>query len=277
MPAHSIKTAPSALSFLNEDYACRALTFGIGLQLALLVPSTLAYLIDTRTLNDINIWSKPIKFQLSLSLMMVTLLVLVPLLSQYWSASRTIRWSAMVIAFSSTFETAYITIQSARGRGSHFFVDVPIEAAMYSLMGVGAVSLVVVCFIFGYAIYRSRVGQDHQGLYLGAAIGLMLGAVLTLGTAGALSASAFSSDLGHWIGGVRSDANGIPLLGWSSTGGDLRASHFFATHLMQALPLLGLLADRLRPESARSIVFGGTALGIVIVLATFILKTAVTQ
>jgi hypothetical protein len=270
MTTLAISTAQRALVQPNEDYAGRVLKFGIGLQLALLVPSVLAYLIDTRTLNDINIWTKPIKFQLSLALLMATLLLLLPLLSRAWLTSRTIRWSALVSAFASTFEIAYIIIQSARGRGSHYFVQVPIEATMYSLMGVGAVSLVAVCFIFGYAIYRSQETKNHQGLYLGAAIGLMLGAVLTLLTAAPLSASAFASDLGHWIGGVRSDANGIPLVGWSSTGGDLRASHFFATHLMQALPLLGLLADRFRPASARSIVYGGTALGVVIVVATFI-------
>jgi hypothetical protein len=270
MSTIAISPASGALDLPNQDYVDRVLRFGIGLQMALLVPSVLAYLIDTRTLNDINIWTKPIKFQLSLALMMVTLLWLLPLLSRAWLASRTLRWSAIVIAFMSTFEIAYIMIQSARGRGSHYFVSERIESIMYSLMGFGAVCLVVVCFIFGYAIFRSRVGTDRAGLYLGAAVGLMVGAILTLMTAAPLSASAFASDLGHWIGGVRSDANGIPLIGWSSTGGDLRASHFFATHLMQALPLLGLLADRLLPNSARSIVLGGMMLGIVIVAATFI-------
>jgi hypothetical protein len=270
MPTIAMSDAPRLIDPPGEDDASRVLTFGIGVQLALFVPSVLAYLLDTRTLNDINIWTKPIKFQLSLVLLMGTILLLLPLLARAWLASRTVRWSAVVMAFASTFEIAYIIIQSARGRGSHYFVKVPIEATMYSLMGLGAVALVVTSFIIGFAIHRSPVAQRHKGLHLGAAIGLMLGAVLTLITAAPLSASAFAPDLGHWIGGVRSDAGGIPLVGWSSTGGDLRASHFFATHLMQALPLLGLLADRLRPASARSIVLGGAAFGALTVFAAFI-------
>jgi hypothetical protein len=266
MHATDILAAPLA----REDDASRTLKFGIGVQLALLVPSALAYLVDTRTLNDINIWTKPIKFQLSLSLLMATILVLLPLLTHAWRASRTIRWSAAAMAFASTFEIAYIVVQSARGRGSHYFVDVPIEATMYRLMGLGAVTLVAAAFIVGFAILRSSHAQTRQGLRLGAAVGLMLGAVLTLVTAGALSAGAFAPEIGHWIGGVRSDANGIPLLGWSTTGGDLRVSHFLATHLMQALPIVGLLADRLRPSSASGIVFGGAALGTLAVAATFV-------
>lgn len=253
-----------------EQDAARVLLFGVGIQIAMLIPSALAFALDTRLLNDINIWTKPIKFQLSLILMMGTLVVLLPLLSSEWRSSRTVRWSALVMAFSSTFEIAYITLQSARGRGSHYFVDNPVEATMYTLMGVGAVALVVVCFIFGFAIYRSAANSTGRGLHLGAALGLMLGAVLTLITASALAASAFSPDLGHWIGGVRSDANGIPLVGWSSTGGDLRASHFFATHLMQALPIVGFFADRFRPKAARRLVLLGAGLGTLLVAATFV-------
>lgn len=270
MHATDALATPGSTQDAREDYAGRTLKFGIGIQLALLVPSALAYLVDTRTLNDINIWTKPIKFQLSLALLMATILVLLPLLSHAWRASRAIRWSAAAMAFAGTFEIAYIAVQSARGRGSHYFVEVPIEATMYSLMGLGAATLAVAAFVVGFAVLRSSHGQARQGLRLGAALGLMLGAVLTLATAGALSASAFAPEIGHWIGGVRSDASGIPLLGWSTTGGDLRVAHFFATHLMQALPIAGLLADKVRPASARGIVLASAVLGTLAVAATFL-------
>jgi hypothetical protein len=36
--------------------------------------------------------------------------------------------------------------------------------------------------------------------------------------------------------------------------GDLRVPHFFATHMMQTIPLAGLVADRLFPTQAAIIV-----------------------
>ena len=103
---------------------------------------------------------------------------------------------------------------------------------------------------------------------MGAASGLMIGAVLTLITAGVLSSGIDGP--GHWVGGIRTDASGLFLVGWSRTGGDLRVPHFFATHIMQALPLLGLALDRYRPEMARRGVWIGAAASIAIVAATFV-------
>ena len=77
---------------------------------------------------------------------------------------------------------------------------------------------------------------------------------------------------GHWVGGLRSDEHGLPLVGWSTTGGDLRVPHFFATHLMQALPLTGWLADRLLPARARTLVWAAAALGLLVIAVYWLLK-----
>ena len=67
---------------------------------------------------------------------------------------------------------------------------------------------------------------------------LVLGAGLSF-TVTLITAAVLSSGTGHWVGGTPSDAAGLPLVGWSRTGGDLRVAHFFALHLHQALPLVG--------------------------------------
>ncbi len=61
------------------DRTRRLLILGIGLQVALALPSLIALFIDERVLNDISVWIKPLKFQASLILMLGTLLLLLVL------------------------------------------------------------------------------------------------------------------------------------------------------------------------------------------------------
>jgi hypothetical protein len=239
----------------------------LGLQVAFMLPSLASWFMDERLLEGVSVWSKPLKFQVSILILVGTLLLLLPLVRADVLAGRLARASAMVVAVSATFEIAYIVIQAARGRASHFNTSTPIETTLYQLMGIGAVSMVVAAFIFGWLILRHGRPGTGQGLRLGAAWGLMLGAVLTLITAGVLS-SGFDGP-GHWVGGVKTDADGLILLGWSRSGGDLRVPHFFATHIMQALPLLGLTLDRLRPDLARIGIGAGAIASLLVVAATF--------
>ena len=78
-----------------------------------------------------------------------------------------------------------------------------------------------------------------------------------------------SQNYGHWVGGIWSDADGLPLVGWVRGGGDLRVSHFFAMHMMQIIPLIGWVADRWSHRSKR-IVIVASAVSVCVVVATFI-------
>ncbi|WP_026621547.1 hypothetical protein M728_005231 (plasmid) [Ensifer sp. WSM1721] len=250
------------------DQARKLLLIAIGIQIAFLIPSLLAYLLDERLLNGVGVWSKPIKFQTSIAITVGTLILLLPLLDEAVRATRVVRWSAQAIAIAGTLEIVYIVLQAARARASHFNNDTPLEMMLYSVMGVGAVTIVVGCFVFGWMIWRHGRRDMGEGLRFGATWGLMIGAVLTVITAGLLSSGALAEP-GHWVGGVRSDADGLFLVGWSRTGGDLRVPHFFATHIMQALPLLGLLLDRWAPDKARAGIWIGAAASVLVVAATF--------
>lgn len=240
----------------------------IGLQVAFLIPSAIAYGLDERLLDGVSVWSKPLKFELSLIVTLATVVLLLPLLDATARASRTIRWTAAAMALAASLEIIYIVLQAARGRASHFNNATPLEETLYNLMGIGAVTLVVGAFVIGWVIWRHGRSDAGSGVRLGAAVGLMVGAVLTLITAGLLSSGTIAEP-GHWVGGIRSDADGLFLVGWSRSGGDLRVPHFFATHLMQGLPLLGLLLDRVAPGKARSGIGLATLAGIAIVAATF--------
>ncbi len=94
-------------------------------------------------------------------------------------------------------------------------------------------------------------------------LGMVLGFVSTLIVAGYMS-----QNYGHWVGGIRSDADSIPLVGWVRSGGDLRVSHFFAMHMMQIIPLVGLIADRCSQRPGRIVIIAST-IGLGAVFATF--------
>jgi hypothetical protein len=134
-------------------------------------------------------------------------------------------------------------------------------------MGTRAVLIVATTFILGWLIWRRGDSAAPSGLRAGAAAGLMLGSAATLVVASLLS-SGVVAGLGHWVGGVRSDATGLPLFGWSTTGGDLRVPHFFATHLVQVLPVVGWIADRRDPGRAERWVAFAAMLGALVVAAT---------
>lgn len=265
----SLVLAPSQDIAAAEQRTRRLLIVGIGLPVALAFPSLIALGFDDRLINDISVWTKPLKFQASLAIMLATLLLLLPLIETRARAGRGVFLASLVAAITANGEVFYITLQAARGRASHFNDSTPFEAVAYSVMGAGAAFLVLSSLVIGvYILLRPRPGAP-AGLRLGGGWGLVLGSIATLFTAFALGSGAIDGP-GHWVGGVRSDLGGLPLFGWSRTGGDLRVPHFFATHIMQALPILGLALDRMAPRVARPGIAIGAVMSIAVVAATFI-------
>jgi DMSO/TMAO reductase YedYZ heme-binding membrane subunit len=194
--------------------------------------------IDARTLDGVNVWDKPFKFAISLTIHFATLAVLVQLLPEDARRGRTLRVFTALAVAAAVYEILYISLQAMRGRRSHFNFETMPEIYAYQAMGVGAVLLIALPFVMGILILR-RTPADGSSTREGAVWGMIASAVLTFIVAGYMSTSG-----GHWVGQTAGDATGLPLFGWSREVGDLRPSHFVATHLMQGLPLLGWLIDR---------------------------------
>lgn len=211
--------------------------------------------IDDRTLAGVSVWSKPLKFCLSLAVFFGTLAWFAQLLKPTTGAGanaavldyfhskpgKALIWVPVVAAI---FEIAYIIFQAAQGEASHFNISTSFTAVMYSLMGFGAVLLVGSCLWLGCKILGRHGLHDPYVLAVG--VGLILSFVLGGGIGGYLGNSS-----GHWVGGTLNDALGTPLFNWSMDGGDLRVSHFFGLHAMQALPLFALILPQQLSRLAR--------------------------
>ncbi len=234
---------PSLPFGLNDDPVTRVWIMGVGFLLAVLVVIMPANYFDARLFNGISLWHKPTKFALSLLIHFATLAWLAQQLELRYRKSITL----IVVGYSAVaamlFEQVYITLQAARGRGSHFNYSTDLESALYGVMGLGAILLVLASFVLGIMIWRKGT-QDGSGLRLGSIVGLLLGSVLTL--CFGIYMSSQPSHLVQQAGEVVNDAGGLPIVGWSRAVGDLRIPHFVATHMMQVLPLVGLGLDKLK-------------------------------
>ena len=201
--------------------------------------SVLLSAFDQRLLADEALWTKPVKFAISIVIHFITLAVLASLLSP--TKRNGVGWKAMSygVVAAGIFEAMYIFLQAARGRESHFNISTAVESVMYSLMGLGAVMLVLGSFYLGYLLFKEYQPTRNQPLILASALGLTTGSVLTLIVAGYMS-----SQIANEITTSSYEALRVPVLGWYLDGQDIRIPHFLATHMMQLLPLYGLWLNK---------------------------------
>lgn len=262
-------TAISGGTHLKVDYfPDRAGRVTLVVALALMVLTLGAGLLDDRTLGGVSVWSKPTKFNFSFALHIATLMVFLSFLPNPLQRSKGITWTMAITCAAVLAELLYVSFQAARGRASHFNRETHWEALAYYAMGAGVAVVMLGTLVIGIAAWRYARPGVGPGLRLGVGLGAVLGTVATLITAGAMSSMQLTPT-GHWVGGDLTDEGGLPVFGWSTTGGDLRVPHFFATHLLQGLPLVGWLADRSGLSAPRMAVVVAAVAGTVLVGVTF--------
>ena len=192
--------------------------------------------LDARAFNGVDVWDKPGKFFLSLAVQYATVSWAISHLPEAQRNARGIRFATMAMIAAGWFEVAYIALRAGRAEASHFNASSVLSQVAYGVMGFGAVTLTATAFFIGYRVWRQR----RQGLMAEAAgLGLMLGMVL-----GTLAGVYLSAQTSHWVGGELSDAHGLGVMAWSTTGGDLRVAHFVGLHAAQIVPFSALSGKR---------------------------------
>jgi hypothetical protein len=91
----------------------RVLTLYALLMLAAMIPTLVLAVVDERTLREVGIWAKPLKFMASTALFSMTTAWFMGLLPQdgrHSPASRAVVWT---LVWTSLFEVAYISLQAA--------------------------------------------------------------------------------------------------------------------------------------------------------------------
>jgi uncharacterized membrane protein YhaH (DUF805 family) len=193
--------------------------------------------IDDRVLLGVPIWVKPFKFAISLVIYTGTLAYLIG--SLRGKPARHAGWLGNVIVAASFAEMAVIVGQVLRGRRSHFNVETPLDSALWTVMAVTILMLWIATALIGVVLLRHHTGDRPTVLavLLISLAGMAIGFLMTQPTKEQL-ADGPPTVVGSHSVGVAEGGPGLPLVNWSTTGGDLRVAHFIGLHALQALPLL---------------------------------------
>jgi hypothetical protein len=186
---------------------------------------------DLRTIREVGIWVKPMKFMAATALFAWSTVWLTHLANASVSHGEAYKGICALLVLTSLFEVVYITYQAALGEASHYNNTDKLHAILYSVMGIVAVGLTASQAWLAWEIWKAQGDIAFSVTGLGVVIGLALTFLL-------------STISGGLLGGIQPPSGqGLPIVGWHLYK-DIRPSHFLGVHAQQLIPLLGLLAER---------------------------------
>jgi hypothetical protein len=226
----------------------------VALVLAMLVVAAVALLglvIDPRLIAGAPAWMKPLKFAVSIAVYAVTLLWMLRFIPDRPRLVAAISWGVF-LGFG--VEMTLIVMQVLRNTTSHFNVATSFDAAVFGAMGAVISGMWLLNAVVAFLLARRRFAESPivWGVRLGLLAGLLgmtLAFLMTRPTPDQahLAPTGTSSIVGAHAVGVLDGGPGLPVVGWSIEGGDLRIAHFVGLHGLQALPVLGLALVRFAP------------------------------
>ena len=208
----------SLASFWQETHRRSPVLATVAVAHLLLMPLELTLLaIDPRRLGGESVWLKPLRFDFSIALFVVTM-------AWVLSALRTeiANGFAKKIAAAMVVETLCIAVQAVRGVHSHFNVSSAFNGAVFNLMGVAILynTYLLVRILLHFI-------RDRE---------VTLSPVMRHATVLGLAATL----LGSVVGGIMA----ARMTHAGLHNGDLRIAHFIGLHGLQLLLVAGLVLER---------------------------------
>jgi hypothetical protein len=112
-----------------------------GLMLLALGLTYLGSLADARTIRDVGVWVKPMKFMAASVLFAWTTVWLVSIANSSVGRGQAYPWIAALIIVTSLFEVLYITYQGSRGEASHYNDSDMFHMILFGVMAIAAIGL----------------------------------------------------------------------------------------------------------------------------------------
>ncbi|MGW5581709.1 hypothetical protein [Micromonospora chokoriensis] len=250
----------------------RPLMFFVYAMAVLAVVCVVGVLVDSRVLVGAPIWLKPFKFAVSFVLYGATLAWMLTLLPR---RSRAAEWAATVVVAMAVIEMVVIVGQVVRGQTSHFNGTSALNSALFSVMGAAIMVLFLAHLLIGIVLLIRRIPDRAAATAVGWGLGLsLLGMLAAIPMVLPMQEPGIDGISGAHSVGVVDGGAGLPVVGWSTTGGDLRIGHFVGLHALQALPILAILLSRFATRldertRVRLLVVAGAAYGVLTVLLTW--------
>lgn len=211
-----------------------------ALMLVCAIVSAGGVLLDPHQVLGAPAWLKPLKFSLSILIYVTTWAWLIAHLPRWRQVTHRL---GTVIAIALTIEQAAIIWAAASGTTSHFNVSDPLHTVVWATMAVAITIMYLSTFVTSVAVFFIRLPTPsltfavRAGVVL-ALVGIGVAFLMTAPTPAQLSTP--TGIIGAHTVGVADGGPGLPLLGWSTVGGDYRVAHFTGMHALQLLPLLAL-------------------------------------
>jgi hypothetical protein len=220
----------------------RPLMLLVAAMAVLTVVTAVGTFADDRVLTGAPIWLKPFKFAVSITLYGLTLAWMLSLLPR---RSRLAGGAAVVIVAMLVVEMVVIVGQVVRGQTSHYNQTSTLNAVLFQAMGTAIMVVFVAHFLVGFAVLRARLADRVSATAVRLGLGLsLLGMLAAVPMVLPSAAPGTPGIAGAHSVGTPDGGPGLPVVGWSTVGGDLRIGHFVGLHALQALPLLALLLTR---------------------------------